>query len=139
MRLDVLHDLIQFRERQSHIAVRTSIIQRDLPALRIVNGGTGKTYIRHKAPLLIPLFRCQQEVLTPIQNLGWIIDIQNRAADGIDEAVAGTADTMVEQQPSLTRLDGRGATADLDRFPPLGTLAHHMSVFAPVYHIRTIA
>ena len=46
---------------------------------------------------------------------------------------------MIEQQPPFRSLNGCCASTDLQGLPPLGRLAHHVSVFAPVYHIRALA
>lgn len=62
--LDVIHDLGKLRERQTHIAVRAAVVERDLSALGVVNGSAGEAHVRNEASLLVPLLRCQQEVLT---------------------------------------------------------------------------
>ncbi len=79
--LNIVNDLIQLRKCKTDIAVRASVIERDLVGNRIVDRRTREAYVWNKAPLLIPLLRSQQEVLASIKNLGRIVYVEDRAAD----------------------------------------------------------
>ena len=81
--LNIMYNLIQFCKGQSHIAVRAAVIQGDFPAPGIMDGGAGEAYVGHKASLLIPLLRCQQEILTAVEHFGRIVNVQNGSPDGI--------------------------------------------------------
>ena len=85
------------------------------------------------------LFRGQQEVAAAVQYLAGLVLIQNGTADGVDEAIAGAGNAVVEQQPALAGLNGGSTAADLHALPPVGALAHHMAVTAPELHIRALA
>ena len=80
-----------------------------------------------------------QEVAAAVQYLAGFVLIQNGTADGVDEAIAGAGNAVVEQQPALAGLNGGSTAADLHALPPVGALAHHMAVTTPELHIRALA
>ena len=136
---DVSHNILKLRERKPHIAVRTSVVDGDPSALRIVYGCAGEAHVGNKSPLLIPFLRCQKEILTSVFHNGRILEIQDRPSDGIHETVAGPTHAVVEQKPSLAGLNGCGSAADFDGLPPFLPFSHHMSVLSPINKIRALA
>ena len=97
MFFDIVNHFIDGRKCQPYVAVCCAIVNGDPAALGIMGGSAGEAYIRYKSSLLIPLFRCQQEVLTTIFYDGRVVNIQDRSTDGIDITVSGSAHTMIEQ------------------------------------------
>lgn len=137
--LDVIHHLVYGGEGQTDIAVGAAIVQSDAAGVGILQGGAGEADVGHEAALLIPLFRGQKEVAAAVQYLTGLVLIQNGTADGVDEAIAGSGNAVVEQQPALAGLNGGSTAADLHALPPVGALAHHMAVTTPELHIRALA
>ena len=66
-----------------------------------MNRCTGETYIRNESSFLIPLFRSKKEGFTTIFYNRRILKIKDCTSDGIYEAIAGSAYTVIEQQPSF--------------------------------------
>ena len=139
MGLDVVHQGIDLGEGHGEVGVRRAIVDGDAAGVGVLEGGAGEAHAGHEALLLIPLLGGQQEVLAAILHLAGLVDVQDGRAEGIDEAGAGAGRAVVEQQPALAGLDGRGAGADLHALPPLAAAGHHVAVHAPELHVRALA
>ena len=137
--LDVVHHFIHGGEGQADVAVGAAIVQGDAAGVGILQGGAGEADVGHEAALLVVLLRREQEVAAAVQHFAGLVTVQDGAADGVHETIAGAGDAVVEQQPALAGLNGSSTAADLDTFPPVGAFAHHMAVTAPDLHIRTLA
>ena len=72
-----------------------------------------------------------------------LVEIEQRRAHAVDEAVAGIHHAVIDHQPAVVGFDGDRAGADLGALPPLADFvaaaAHHEAVHAPVAHVGALA
>ena len=135
MRLDVGDNLVHRGERQTDVGVRRAVVDGDAASITVLQGSAGENDVRHEAGRFVGFFRRQQVVFAAVQHLRRLVDVQNRAAHGVHEAIAGGRDAVVEQQPAFGRFDGGSAAANLDGFPPVAAAAHHMAMVSPILHV----
>ena len=64
------------------------------------------------------------------------VEVQQGRAHAVDEAIAVGQHAMIEQQPSLSRLDRDGARADFGVLPRPRLGDHYPSMLSPMDHIR---
>ena len=139
VRENVVHHVVRRGEGHAHIAVGAAIVHGDTAGIRVLKGGAGEADVGHEAPLLVPLLRGQKERIAAVKHPAGLVDVQDRAADGVNIAVAGPGDAVVEEEPALVRLDGRGPAADFQILPPVAAPAHDVAVAAPELHVRALA
>ena len=80
--------------------------------------------------------RLAQRVAAAGDHLPWLIQVEERGAHRVDEAVARRQDTVVDQEPAFGRLDGGRPGADLGGLPAPGFGRHDVAMPAPVGQVR---
>src|SRR5512133_2579717 len=99
--LDVLEESVDLRKRQRRTRIGRAIVNGDSTGGGVGQTGTWEYHIGHKPHGLVLLLRRQQVVAAPIKNPPRLVDIENRGAEAIHEAVTGVGDAVIEEQPSL--------------------------------------
>ena len=115
---DVVDNFLRPREGETHAGIGRPIVDGEPTGGSVAQGGARKYNIRDKALFLVGHLGSQHEVLGPVPDPRWFGEIQESRAHAVDEAVAGSGDSVVEEEPSFGGFNRRGSRADLDRLPP---------------------
>lgn len=83
-------------ESQPHITVSRTVIDSNPACFGIMQRRARKTHIRHESSLLIPLFRCKQEIFTSVSDFRGLVDIQNRSSNRVHITITGSRHTVVK-------------------------------------------
>ena len=93
----------------------------------------------HEPGQLIGGFRVEEGLFRAGDHLPRLFEIEQHGADRVHVPVAGGRDAVIDEEPSLARLNRRGTRTDLRALPPRAAAAHHVAVLAPVDHVRAFA
>lgn len=140
--LGKLDDFGNIAEGEARHGVCTTVIDGYATSLGVMQGGTGETDVGHVSHALVELAR-RDEIRTRTGNdTPRLIEVEQCRAEGVDIAVARMQHAVMEDEPALAGLDGRGTSADLHALPSThleGGWRHHMAMMSPELHVGRLA
>src|ERR1022692_698473 len=136
---DELHDVPRVAEAKRGERVRGAVVQCDAARRRVAQASHREADSGHKARELVGRLRHEERLAGARNDLPGPLGVEQHPPYRVHVAVAGRGDAVVEEKPSLARLDRRRAGADLGPLPPRPAAADHVAVPAPVYQVGALA
>ena len=124
--------------RHARDRVGAAVVDGEAIRRRIDERRAREDHVRHVTDLLVRHLRREEVVAGTRDDAPRLVEVEQRRAHRVDEAVARGEDAVVDHEPALVGLDRDRAGADLRRLPAPGPRAHHVPVAAPVDQVGAL-
>ncbi len=133
-----IDQLAHIAEAKSGGGIGSTVVYGESSCPRVTQCCTGKNNIGYITNTFVQLPRIQDVGFSSMAHLPRFIQVEKRSACVINISVAGGNHAVIDDQPPLTSLDGRGSGSDLSALPTQSFSAHHPAMPSPVTEVRAL-
>ena len=124
--------------RHADDRVGAAVVDRHPVRAGVDQGGAREDDVRDVADLLVQLLWREEVARSARDDAPRLVEVEQRRAHRVDEAVARREHAVVEDEPALGRLDRGRPGSDLRRLPGERHGRHHVAVPAPVHEVGAL-